>query len=64
MALITADDHDTDAMKVVIAKPSPFARKVRVALREKALACDEIVENPWAARTAVPGRTRSERAPR
>ncbi len=42
-------------MKVVIAKPSPFARKVRVALREKALACDEIVENPWAARTAVPG---------
>ena len=42
-------------MKLVIAKPSPFARKVRVALREKALACDEIVENPWAAGTAVPG---------
>ena len=42
-------------MKLVIAKPSPFARKVRVALREKALACEEIVENPWAAGTPVPG---------
>ena len=42
-------------MKLLIAKPSPFARKVRVALREKGLACEEIVENPWAAGTAVPG---------
>jgi glutathione S-transferase len=42
-------------MKLVIAKPSPFARKVRVALREKGLAFEEIVENPWAAGTAVPG---------
>jgi glutathione S-transferase len=42
-------------VKLVIAKPSPFARKVRVALREKRLAFEEIVENPWAAGTAVPG---------
>ena len=42
-------------MKLVIAKPSPFARKVRVALREKGLPFEEIVENPWAAGTAVPG---------
>jgi glutathione S-transferase len=42
-------------MKLVIAKPSPFARKVRVALHEKALAFEEVVENPWAAGTAVPG---------
>ena len=42
-------------MKLVIARPSPFARKVRVALREKGLAHEEIVENPWAAGTAVPG---------
>ena len=41
-------------MKLVIATPSPFARKVRVALREKALACEEIVENPWTAGTRVP----------
>ena len=42
-------------MKLVIAKPSPFARKVRVALREKNLAFQEIVENPWATGTTVPG---------
>jgi len=42
-------------VKLVIAKPSPFARKVRVALREKNLAFEEIVENPWATGTTVPG---------
>jgi len=42
-------------VKLVIARPSPFARKVRVALREKGLAFEEIVENPWAADTAAPG---------
>jgi glutathione S-transferase len=41
-------------VKLVIAKPSPFARKVRVALREKEIGFEEIVENPWAAGTAVP----------
>jgi glutathione S-transferase len=42
-------------VKLVIAKPSPFARKVRVALREKRLAFEEVVDNPWAAGTIVPG---------
>lgn len=42
-------------MKLLIARPSPYARKVRVALREKALPFEEIVENPWAVGTAVPG---------
>jgi glutathione S-transferase len=41
-------------VKLVIARPSPFARKVRVALREKAIAFEEIVENPWAEGTTVP----------
>lgn len=34
-------------MKLVIARPSPFARKVRIALREKGLPCEEIVDNRW-----------------
>jgi glutathione S-transferase len=42
-------------MKLIIAKPSPFARKVRVALREKALAHEEIVDNPWNAGAIAPG---------
>ena len=41
-------------MKLIIAKPSPFARKVRVALREKGIAFEEVLENPWAAGTTVP----------
>jgi len=34
-------------MKLIIATPSPFARKVRVILREKAIDCEEIVDVPW-----------------
>ena len=41
-------------MRLIIAKPSPFARKVRIALREKALACEEIVDNPWNPGAAAP----------
>ncbi len=41
-------------MKLLIAKPSPFARKVRVALREKAIPFEELVENPWQPGTSVP----------
>ncbi|MBT6096094.1 MAG: glutathione S-transferase [Rhodospirillaceae bacterium] len=41
-------------MKLVIAKPSPFARKVRVVLREKAIAVDELVDVPWNADTVTP----------
>ena len=34
-------------MKLLIATPSPFARKVRVFLREAKLACEELTTNPW-----------------
>jgi len=40
-------------MKLIYATPSPFARKVRVALREKGIACDEQVDVPWNAATAT-----------
>jgi glutathione S-transferase len=34
-------------MKLLIATPSPFARKVRVFLRETKLTCEELTTNPW-----------------
>ena len=34
-------------MKLIIAKPSPYARKARVALIEKGIEFETIVENPW-----------------
>jgi glutathione S-transferase len=34
-------------MKLLMATPSPFARKVRVALHEKSLPFEEIIDNPW-----------------
>ena len=34
-------------MKVIIATPSPYARKVRVILREKKINFEEIIDNPW-----------------
>ena len=34
-------------MKLVIATPSPFARKVRVVLREKEIDVEEIIDVPW-----------------
>ena len=34
-------------MKLVVATPSPFARKARIAMLEKGLAHDVIVQNPW-----------------
>lgn len=36
-------------MKLIIATPSPFARKVRIALLEKALPHEVVVDNPWLA---------------
>jgi glutathione S-transferase len=41
-------------MQLIIAKPSPYARKVRVALIEKGIAFETIVENPWLPGTRVP----------
>ncbi|HSH06881.1 MAG TPA: glutathione S-transferase N-terminal domain-containing protein [Burkholderiales bacterium] len=34
-------------MKLLIARPSPFARKVRVALLEKGIPCETLVDLPW-----------------
>lgn len=34
-------------MRLVIATPSPFARKARIALLEKGLAHELVVQNPW-----------------
>ena len=41
-------------LKLVIAKPSPFARKVRVALREKWINYEEIMDVPWNPDTKAP----------
>lgn len=40
------------AVKLIIATPSPFARKARVALLEKAIAHEVLVQNPWQAQIA------------
>ncbi len=40
-------------MKLFIAKPSPYARKARVALIEKAIEFETIVENPWLPDTEI-----------
>ena len=40
-------------MKLIIATPSPYARKARIALLEKDIACDIVVENPWLPGTKV-----------
>jgi glutathione S-transferase len=34
-------------MKIIIATPSPYARKARVALREKNIDFEEIIDVPW-----------------
>lgn len=41
-------------MKLLIATPSPFARKVRIALREKNIPCDETIDSPWNANAVAP----------
>ena len=40
-------------MKLVIASPSPFARKARIALLEKGIAFEAVLENPWQPDTTV-----------
>lgn len=40
-------------MKLVIATPSPFARKARIALIEKQLPHEIVVQNPWQTAIAV-----------
>ena len=42
-------------MKIIIANPSPYARKVRVVLREKKINFEEILDIPWNADTLTKG---------
>ena len=42
-------------MKIIIATPSPFVRKVRVILREKNLNFEEIIDIPWNSETLTDG---------
>ena len=41
-------------MKLIASPTSPFARKVRIAVLEKNLACDVIMDIPWNEATHVP----------
>ena len=40
-------------MILIIAKPSPYARKARIAILEKGIECDIVVDNPWLPDTQV-----------
>ena len=42
-------------MKIIIATSSPYARKARVALREKDMNFEEIIDVPWNANTLTQG---------
>ena len=42
-------------MKLLIATPSPFARKIRVIMREKKIKFEEIIDVPWNADTLTLG---------
>ncbi|HSF96316.1 MAG TPA: glutathione S-transferase N-terminal domain-containing protein [Thermohalobaculum sp.] len=41
-------------MKLIIASPSPFARKARIALHEKGLPFEEVMDVPWNPDTVAP----------
>lgn len=42
-------------MRLVIATPSPFARKARIALLEKGIAFETVIDNPWNPGAQAPG---------
>ena len=42
-------------MKIIIATPSPYARKIRVILREKDIDFEEIIDVPWNTNTLTGG---------
>ena len=42
-------------MKIIIATPSPYARKIRVILREKDIDFEEIIDVPWNTDTLTVG---------
>lgn len=41
-------------MKLVISLTSPFARKARIAMMDKKIDCETLVDTPWEANTEVP----------
>ena len=49
--------------KLISATPSPFARKVRIALAEKGLPFELLTEVPWHASTATPRHNPLEKLP-
>ena len=42
-------------MKLIIATPSPYARKIRVIMREKKIKFEEIIDIPWNTNTLTRG---------
>lgn len=42
-------------MKLIIATPSPFARKARIALLEKGISFETVIDNPWNPGAQAPG---------
>lgn len=45
--------HRQAHVKLIIATPSPYARKARIALIEKSIDYEEIVDNPWLPGTGI-----------
>lgn len=50
-------------MKLISATPSPYARKVRIALAEKGIEFDLVTEVPWNSDTTVPDHNPLEKVP-
>ena len=50
-------------MKLISATPSPYARKVRIALAEKAIPFELLTEVPWNGTTATPRHNPLEKLP-
>ena len=53
-AHLTVDGRSLD-MKLIIAKPSPYACKARVALLEKSIPFETEIDVPWNPDTEAPG---------
>ena len=49
--------------KLISATPSPYARKVRIALAEKGLAFELLTEVPWDSTTSTPQYNPLEKLP-
>ncbi len=50
-------------MRLISATPSPYARKVRIALAEKAIPFELLTEVPWNADTSLPRYNPLEKLP-